>query len=70
MSANASEARLAALTKELLIKWQQTREHWRDAKAREFDERYMLELESMTRSAITHIANLQRTISKLRDDCE
>ena len=70
MSANASEARLAALTKELLIKWQQTREHWRDAKAREFEERYMLELESMTRAAITNMASLQRTISKLRDDCE
>ncbi len=70
MSANASGARLATLTKELLVKWQQTREHWRDTKAREFDERYMLELEATVNSAVTNIANLQRTISKLRDDCE
>ena len=70
MSANASGERLATLTKELLVRWQQTRESWRDDKAREFDERYMLELETTVNSAITSIANLQRTISKLRNDCE
>ena len=56
MSTSASGARLAALTKELLNRWQQTRECWMDAKAREFDERYLLELESMVRSATTSIA--------------
>ena len=70
MSTSASGARLAALTRELLNRWQQTRECWRDAKAREFDERYMLELESMVKSATTGIANLERVIRKVRNDCE
>jgi len=70
VNANASGARLAALTKELLVKWHQTRERWRDGKAREFEERYMLELESAVNSALTNIANLERTLRKLRADCE
>ena len=70
MITSADGARLAALTKELLNRWQQTREYWMDAKAREFDERYMLELESMVRSATASIANLQGIIHKVRSDCE
>ena len=70
MSTSASGARLAALTKELLNRWQQTRECWMDAKAREFDERYMLELESMVKSATSGIANLESAIRKVRSDCE
>jgi len=70
MSTSASGARLAALTKELLNRWQQTRECWMDAKAREFDERYMLELESMVKSATTGIANLESVLRNVRSDCE
>jgi hypothetical protein len=70
MITSASGAQLAALTKELLNRWQQTRESWMDDKAREFEERYMLELESMVRSATTSIANLEGVIRKVRSDCE
>ena len=70
LGTSASGARLEALTKELLGRWRQTRECWMDAKAREFDERYMLELESMVRSAATNIANLESVIRKVRSDCE
>ena len=70
MITSASGARLTALTKELLNRWQQTRECWRDAKAREFEERYLLELDSMVRSATTSIAHLEEVIRKVRSDCE
>ncbi len=70
MITSASEARLAALTKELLNRWQQTRECWMDAKAREFDQRYMLELESMVKSATTSLATLEGILRKVRSDCE
>jgi hypothetical protein len=70
MSTSASGARLAALTKELLGRWRQTREYWLDDKAREFEERYVLELESTVRSAANSIANLEKVIRKIRSDCE
>ena len=70
MSTSAGGARLAALTKELLNRWQQTRESWMDDKSLEFEERYMLELESVVRTATTSIANLEAVIRKVRSDCE
>lgn len=70
MITSASGARLTALTKELLNRWQQTREGWRDAKAREFEERYLFELDSMVRSVTTNIAHLEEVIRKVRSDCE
>jgi hypothetical protein len=41
-----------------------------DAKAREFEERYMLELETTVNSAVTGMGNLERVIRKVRSDCE
>jgi hypothetical protein len=70
MSTGASGARLTALTKELLNRWQQTRESWMDTKAREFDERYMLDLQSMVKSATTSMSNLEIVLRKVRSDCE
>jgi hypothetical protein len=70
MSTNASGAQLATLTKELLARWHQTREYWMDAKAREFDERFMAELETTVNSAVTGMSNLERAIRKVRSDCE
>jgi len=70
MSTNASGAQLATLTKELLARWRQTREYWMDAKAREFEERFMTELETTVNSAATGMSNLERAIRKVRSDCE
>ena len=70
MSTGASGARLAALTKELLGRWQRTREYWIDDKAREFEERFILELESTVHSTVTGIHDLERVVSKIRSDCE
>jgi len=68
--ATANGARLGALTKELLSRWRQTREYWMDDKAREFEDRFMIELESTVNSAVTGIANLESVIRKVRADCE
>src|SRR5438093_13655505 len=70
MSTSANGARLAALTKDLLGRWRQTRDYWRDDKAREFEERYLLELESTVNAAISGIANLESVLRKIRSDCE
>ncbi len=70
MNTHANGARLAALTKELLLRWQQTREYWRDDKAREFEERYLLELESTVNAAVTGIGHLDRVMTQIRNDCE
>ena len=70
MSTSASGAQLAAISKELLARWRQTREYWMDSKAREFEERFVQELEGTVKSAITHIDQLDRILRKIRSDCE
>ena len=41
MSLAGSKARLTASTREISLKWEQTKEHWRDAKSLEFERKYM-----------------------------
>lgn len=70
MSNSASGARLVALTRELMNKWHQTRNHWRDAKAQEFEQRFMDELEHAANATSLGIENLERIIRKIKTDCE
>src|SRR5215469_6186908 len=44
MSMSGSKARLVGLTKELSLKWDETKNYWRDAKAQEFERKYLQEL--------------------------
>lgn len=70
MTPGAGSARLVALTKELTERWQQTRESWRDAKALEFEERYIRELQSAVDSAANSIAQVESLLRRIRSDCE
>jgi len=70
MSAAASRARLAALTKDLSRRWKETREQWRDGKAQEFERVYMEELLASVNTAVGSLEKLDRTLSKIKRDCE
>ena len=70
MSVNAGRGRLAGLTKELAAEWQQTKEHWRDAKSAEFEQKFLSELFSTVNAAVTHTEDLAKIIAKIRSDCE
>jgi hypothetical protein len=70
MSAAASRARLAALTKDLIRRWKETREQWRDGKAQEFERVYMEELLASVNTAVGSLEKLDRTLSKIKRDCE
>lgn len=68
MSANG--ARLEAITKELRVQWQRTKEHWSDAKSVEFEHKYLEELFSSVDRAVLVIDQLDKLISKIKKDCE
>jgi hypothetical protein len=70
MSASGSGARLTALTKNLNVHWRNTRQHWTDAKAAEFEERFMRELETVSNVTCAGIDNLEQVLRKLKNDCE
>jgi hypothetical protein len=67
---SASGARLEALTKDLRVRWQQTREHWVDAKSLEFEHKYLEELFASVDRAVMVIEQLDKVILKIKKDCE
>ena len=65
-----SGARLEALTKDLRVHWQQTKEYWRDTKSREFEHKYLEELFASVDRAVLVIDQLDKLILKIKKDCE
>src|SRR5258708_40024822 len=67
---SASRARLEALTKDLRIHWQETKEYWSDAKAHEFEHKYLEELFTSVDRAVSVIDQLDKLMAKIKKDCE
>jgi hypothetical protein len=62
--------KLAAITKEFSYQWQQTKERWDDAKSQEFESKYIAELLANVDKAVAVIDELDKLVSKIRNDCE
>lgn len=70
MSVHNNGTRLSLITKELSMKWEETREYWKDSKSEEFDRKYMVELQSSVNTAVIVIEKLDKLLTKIRNDCE
>ena len=70
MSATGSKGRLAGASKELALKWEETKNHWRDERSREFERKYLLELFAGMDRTVTVIEKLDELLKKVRNDCE
>lgn len=69
MSVHGQRNRLGALMKELMGRWSETKIHWRDAKAQEFEKRYLSDLVDNVNAAMVVLEKLDQTLSKIRKDC-
>ncbi len=67
---NASSTRLAALTKDLWVNWQHTRESWTDSKSLEFESKYLQELNASVEKTVIVMEELNKLLTKIRTDCE
>jgi thymidylate synthase len=67
---SASGSRLTAITKELWVQWQRTKDDWRDAKSLEFERKYLQELMSSVDKTVAVIDQLDKLIAKIKSDCE
>lgn len=70
MSLAASTSRLVAVSRDLSAQWNQTRNYWRDAKAAEFEHRYLEELFLGVDRTVTILEKLDALLKKVREDCE
>ena len=70
MSLAGNKSRLAAITKELSLQWTETKNYWRDDKAREFEQKYLQDLFAHVDKAVTVIDKIDEILNKCRKDCE
>ena len=70
MSAGGSQGRLLGASKELELKWEDTKNYWRDERSAEFERKYLQELFVSMDKAIAVIEKLDELLKKVRSDCE
>jgi hypothetical protein len=70
MNISSNGKLVMSATKELWLRWEETKNFWQDAKSSEFEQRYLLELQSCVDRALPIFADLDKVINKVRSDCE
>lgn len=70
MSLSGSKSRLGAISKELAMRWRETKVSWNDNKSREFESRYLDELFARVDKTVTVMEKLDEVLNKARSDCE
>lgn len=70
MSVRAAGNVLAAATKQLWNKWEGARHEWRDAKADEFEKKYLAELQASVDRAGVVFNQMEKILSQVREECE
>ena len=70
MSLSGSKGRLAGVTRELSVKWEDTKGTWRDQKAQQFEQHYLAELTVEMAKTVSAIEKLDELMRKIRSDCE
>ena len=70
MNTRVSAANLMAAAKELSMEWQETKNYWRDAKTREFEERFLDPLPGYISRATRAMEEVDAILKRVRHDCE
>ena len=70
MSLKASKAKLARATRDLTMRWEQTRGTWRDQQAEKFERTFMAPLPDNISSAVLIIDELDQVLNKIKKSCE
>ena len=61
---------MVGLTRDISLRWADTKNYWRDARSEEFGHRYIAELNASVSRAVTILDKLDEVLKKVRSDCE
>ena len=70
MNVSANGKVISAATNDLVRRWAELENTWRDAKSREFEARFLSNLTSTVERAVPVFDQIQKLLSKVREDCE
>jgi hypothetical protein len=69
MALYESRGQLGKMMKDLLVRWHETKMNWDDARAHQFEERFIVPLEKDLRQAISAMDQMGTLISSIKNDC-
>jgi hypothetical protein len=70
MSAAASRGMLTMATRQLMSRWEETCQSWRDSKADDFEALYLSDVQATVSAAIRTLEELDQLLEKVHADCE
>jgi hypothetical protein len=70
MSVRAAGNVLASATKQLSRKWETARHEWRDEKAHQFEQKYLVELQATVDRAGIVLNQIEKILTQAREECE
>ncbi len=70
MSTRESATNLVQALKELSLRWQETKAHWHDVKAQQFERDYLEELPDHVQRTMGVMQEIDVLLKKIRNDCE
>jgi uncharacterized membrane protein YdfJ with MMPL/SSD domain len=70
MSASASRGMLTMATRQLMGRWEETSQSWRDSKASDFEATYLADVQATINAAIRTIEELDQLLEKVHANCE
>ena len=70
MNITGSGRMIASATRDLSVRWGETKESWRDSKGREFEANYLASLFGSMERMMAGFDQLDKVVSKIRSDCE
>jgi hypothetical protein len=65
-----SSSNLIQAARLLSLEWDKTKEHWRDVKSIEFEEKYFADLPSLIAGTINAMEEMDTLFKKVKGDCE
>jgi hypothetical protein len=70
MSLSSARGRLTGVTRDLSLKWDDTKNYWRDGKSQEFERRFLRELFAEVNQSQLAMEKLDELLCKIRNNCE
>jgi hypothetical protein len=70
MNISGNGKMLVMATKDLSLRWAETKEAWKDARSQEFEQKFLTELMASVDRAAPVFDDLDKVMTKVRSDCE
>jgi hypothetical protein len=70
MSLAVGRSKLVGSLKDLMVKWDRTKEYWDDPMSKALEERVLAPLEPKIRAAATAMEKMGEVLARARRDCE